>query len=218
VTEQAAADNGGWRANRDRGNGGDRGGRGGSGWQGRGQFNGAEAQVQQDRAVEAQNWDRRRRGDGQVQQQNWQGQQDAQGQQQNWQRDRRTWQGSNSQNWQGDRRNWQSDSRRWANTNNWNRNWRNDRRYDWRDYREHNRSRFHIGVYYDPFGWGYQPYSIGYRLYPGYFSRSFWINDPWSYRLPYAPPGTQWVRYDNDALLVDVYTGEVVDVIRDFFW
>jgi Ni/Co efflux regulator RcnB len=38
------------------------------------------------------------------------------------------------------------------------------------------------------------------------------------YGLPYAPPGTEWVRYWNDAVLVDMYTGEVVDVIRDFFW
>ena len=26
------------------------------------------------------------------------------------------------------------------------------------------------------------------------------------YELPYPPPGTQWVRYWNDALLVDMYT------------
>jgi hypothetical protein len=38
------------------------------------------------------------------------------------------------------------------------------------------------------------------------------------YRLPYAPPGTRWIRYWNDALLVDVYTGEVVDEIPNFFW
>jgi len=26
------------------------------------------------------------------------------------------------------------------------------------------------------------------------------------------------VRYYDDVLLVDIYTGEVVDEIRDFFW
>ena len=50
------------------------------------------------------------------------------------------------------------------------------------------------------------------------FEQHYWINDPCEYRLPYAPPGTRWIRYYNDALLVDMYTGEVVDVIRDFFW
>ena len=50
-----------------------------------------------------------------------------------------------------------------------------------------------------------------------YFGQRYWI-DPGMYQLPYPPPGTQWVRYWNDAVLVDTYSGEVVDVIRDFFW
>ena len=105
-----------------------------------------------------------------------------------------------------------------GNYSRWTNNWRNDRRYDWRNYRDRHRSTFHLGFYYDPFGWGYQPFGIGYRLWPNYYSSNYWINDPYEYRLPYAPPGTRWIRYYNDALLVDVYTGEVVDAIRGFFW
>ena len=100
----------------------------------------------------------------------------------------------------------------------WNTNWRHDGRYDWHNWRNHHHSIFHLGFYYDPFGWGYQPYDIGWRLWPNYYSSNYWINDPYQYRLPFAPPGTQWIRYYNDALLVDTYTGEVVDVIRNFFW
>jgi Ni/Co efflux regulator RcnB len=100
----------------------------------------------------------------------------------------------------------------------WNTNWRHDGRHDWRSWRDRHRSFFHLGFYYDPFGWGYQPYSIGWRLWPSYYGSNYWINDPWQYRLPYAPAGTRWVRYYNDALLVDTFTGEVVDVIRGFFW
>jgi hypothetical protein len=100
----------------------------------------------------------------------------------------------------------------------WDPNWRRDGRYDWRNWRDRHRSSFHLGIYYDPFGWGYQPFSIGWRLWPNYYSSRYWISDPWQYRLPYAPPGTQWVRYYNDALLVDVYTGQVVDVLYNFFW
>lgn len=105
---------------------------------------------------------------------------------------------------------------RWA--GNWNRDWRNDRRYDWRRYRDSHRSIFHIGIYYDPFGYNsYRPFNIGYRLYPSYYGQQYWI-DPGLYQLPYPPPGTVWVRYWDDALLVDMYSGEVVDVIRNFFW
>ncbi len=100
----------------------------------------------------------------------------------------------------------------------WNTNWRHDDRYDWHGYRNHHRSLFHIGLYYDPYGWGYQPFSIGWRLWPGYYDSQFWINDPWMYRLPYAPPGYVWVRYWNDALLVDTWSGTVVDMIPGFFW
>ncbi len=100
----------------------------------------------------------------------------------------------------------------------WRNRWRNDHRYDWHNYRHHHRSLFHLGFYYDPFGWGYQPYQIGWRLWPSYYSSRYWINDPWQYRLPYAPPGYVWVRYWDDALLVDTWSGEVVDVIPNFFW
>ena len=100
----------------------------------------------------------------------------------------------------------------------WNTSWRNNHRYDWHNHRRHHRSLFHLGLYFDPYGWGYQPFSIGWRLWPSYYSNRYWINDPWMYRLPYAPPGYVWVRYWNDAMLVDTWTGTVVDVIPGFFW
>jgi len=100
----------------------------------------------------------------------------------------------------------------------WSSNWRHDSRYDWQNYRHHHRSIFHLGFYYDPFGWDYSPFQIGWRLWPNYYSSNFWINDPYYYRLPYAPPGTRWIRYYDDAILVDMWSGQVVDVIYDFFW
>lgn len=100
----------------------------------------------------------------------------------------------------------------------WHSTWRQDRRYDWRDYRRSHRSRFHLGFYFDPFGWGYQRYGIGWRLWPSYYGSSYWLSDPWSYRLPYAPWPYRWVRYYNDALLVNTITGQVVDVEYNFFW
>ena len=31
-------------------------------------------------------------------------------------------------------------------------------------------------------------------------------------------PGTVWVRYGDDALLIDRYTGEVIQVAYGIFW
>ena len=100
----------------------------------------------------------------------------------------------------------------------WNTNWRHNHRYDWHNWRNRHRSLFRLGLYSDPFGWGYQPYSIGWRMWPSYYGSSFWLHDPWQYRLPYAPPGTRWIRYYEDAILVDTWNGQVVDVIYNFFW
>lgn len=100
----------------------------------------------------------------------------------------------------------------------WNTSWRNNSRYNWYNYRNKHRWLFNLGFYYDPFGWSYSPFSIGYRMWPSYYSSSYWLNDPWQYRLPYAPPGTRWIRYYDDAILVDMWSGQVIDVIYDFFW
>lgn len=130
---------------------------------------------------------------------------------------------SGDRNWRdGDRRNWRDGDRRsrtdWS--RNWDRNsWRGDRRYDWRNWRYSNRNLFRLSPYYSPYrNYGYSRFSIGFFLEPLFYSQRYWISDPYQYRLPYAPPGTQWVRYYNDVLLVDTWSGEVIDVIYDFFW
>jgi len=121
------------------------------------------------------------------------------------------WRGDRDGNWRGDRhRNWRND---------WNRGWRNDNRYNWSSWRGRNRHIYHLSPYYSPYrNWSYRRFSVGLFLDSLFYSQRYWIGDPWQYRLPAAPYGTQWVRYYNDVLLVDIYTGEVVDVIYDFFW
>jgi hypothetical protein len=129
------------------------------------------------------------------------------------QRDERRWDG-NRGNY--DRGAYRNNDRRGS--YNWNRDWRNDNRYDWQRYRYSNRSIFSPGRYYSPYrGYGYNRLSIGLVLDSLFFGRDYWI-DPIYYHLPPAPPGTEWVRYYNDVVLVDVYSGEVVDVIYDFFY
>jgi hypothetical protein len=120
------------------------------------------------------------------------------------------------------RQEWRGGDRRWAGNRDgrarWNRDWRSDRRYDWQRYRYANRSLFHLGPYYAPFrGYYYSPLEIGIALDAAFFAQDYWI-DPAYYDLPMAPPGAEWVRYYNDVVLVDMDSGEVLDVIHDFFW
>lgn len=101
----------------------------------------------------------------------------------------------------------------------WDRQWRYDRRYDWQRHRYANRGLYRPGRYYSPFSnRGYNRFSIGIQIGSPYYSDRHWIRDPWQYRLPPAYAGTRWVRYYDDVLLVDRYSGQVLDVIYNFFW
>ncbi len=123
--------------------------------------------------------------------------------------DGRRWDGGRD----GHRRYNGGDYRRWSN------DWRRDNRYNWYNYRNANRSIYRLGAYYAPYrNYRYSRLSIGFYLDSVFFGSRYWINDPWQYRLPPAYGPYRWVRYYDDALLVDIYSGEVVDVIYDFFW
>jgi len=105
------------------------------------------------------------------------------------------------------------DYRRWDNR------WRDNRRYDWYSYRRTSPSAFRVGIYYSPYrNYSYRRLSVGFFLDSLFYSNRYWINDPWQYRLPDVYGPYRWVRYYDDALLVNVYSGEVVDVIYSFFW
>ena len=170
----------------------------------------------QDRREDRRDWRQERRED----RQDWQrdGRQDPGEWRHERREDRRDWR----QDRREDRRDWRqdrrSDRRDWRRE--WNRSsWRNDRRYDWHSWRYRNRSLFRLSPYYSPYrNWGYSRFSIGLFLEPLFYSNRYWLNDPYQYRLPPAPPGTRWIRYYNDVLLVDTWSGEVVDVIYNFFW
>ncbi|MES2493321.1 MAG: RcnB family protein, partial [Pseudomonadota bacterium] len=102
---------------------------------------------------------------------------------------------------------------------NWNRDWRRDNRYDWSGWRNQNRQVFRMGRYNPPYrDWSYRRLSIGFYLQSGFYGSNYWLDDPYAYRLPPANGPYRWVRYYDDALLVNIYDGEVVDVLHDFFW
>ncbi|MDE0878784.1 MAG: RcnB family protein [Sphingomonas bacterium] len=102
----------------------------------------------------------------------------------------------------------------------WSRDWRNDNRYDWNRYRGVNRSTYRLPRYYAPSGWGYgyRRFSIGVTLSSFLWDQNYWIDDPYAYRLPPAYGPYRWVRYFNDALLIDIRTGVVVDNVYGIFY
>lgn len=95
---------------------------------------------------------------------------------------------------------------------------RRERNEDWRDYRRTHNHIYHRPAYVGPRGYRYRPVVIGFRFDPIYYSSRYWIANPWTYRLPAASSGLRWVRYGNDAVLVNVRTGQVVQVYQNFFW
>ncbi len=140
----------------------------------------------------------------------------------NWRGDRHNgnWRGDrNHDSWRGDRHHDRDRSGYGDNHRRWDNNWRHNNRYDWHGYRNHNRDIFRWGSYHSPYrNYSYRRLHIGFSLDSLFFSNRYWINDPWQYRLPDAYGPYRWVRYYDDALLVDIYSGEVVDVINNFFW
>ena len=74
------------------------------------------------------------------------------------------------------------------------------------------------GQWHQPSGYYYRHWGYGDRLPFGWFARSFWLTDFWLYGLPSAPYGYVWVREGPDAVLVNRYTGEVVEVDYGVFY
>ena len=102
----------------------------------------------------------------------------------------------------------------------WDRDWRGYRQFDYSRYRVQNRAAFHLPRYAAPRGWGYgyRRFAPGLTLSAVLFDQDYWIDDPYTYRLPPAWEPYRWVRYYNDALLIDLRTGGVVDAVYDIFW
>jgi Ni/Co efflux regulator RcnB len=69
-----------------------------------------------------------------------------------------------------------------------------------------------------PQGLAYRRFSYGDYLPQIFLGQNYWLYDYANYDLPYPPPGTFWVRYGPDALLVDRQTGEVDEVVYGVFY
>jgi Ni/Co efflux regulator RcnB len=77
---------------------------------------------------------------------------------------------------------------------------------------------FHAGLYRAPPGYHYRRWGFGEFLPAIYWGRDYWITDFLAFGL-FAPPGGYiWVRYGPDALLIDQYTGEIIQVDYGVFY
>jgi hypothetical protein len=84
-------------------------------------------------------------------------------------------------------------------------------------YRGHMVERIHVNPFIYPQGWGYRRWAVGAALPPLFLARDYWYADWASLGLAPPPPGAEWVRYGPDLLLVDVNSGQVLDVVPDVF-
>lgn len=84
-------------------------------------------------------------------------------------------------------------------------------------YHGHSAAQVHVAPFVYPQGYGYQRWVVGAVLPPFFLTPDYYYADWAALGLDTPPPGYEWVRYGPDLLLVDLSTGEVVDVAYDVF-
>jgi Ni/Co efflux regulator RcnB len=94
------------------------------------------------------------------------------------------------------------------------------RRADVRQYRRNYDSprRYRAGSYQWRDGYSYNRYRYGQRLPRHFYGRNFWLTNFVIFGLFPPPDGYVWVRYGPDAILIDEYTGEIVQVRYNVFY
>jgi Ni/Co efflux regulator RcnB len=78
--------------------------------------------------------------------------------------------------------------------------------------------RYRIGLWHAPWGFHYRRFGIGERIPAVLLVSTYFIDDYYSYDLDEPDDGYVWVRDGDDAVLVDRYTGEVIEVEYDVFY
>ena len=68
--------------------------------------------------------------------------------------------------------------------------------------------KYSIGPYHRPAGFVARHWGYGDRLPRAYWGSQYLIGDYWLFALEVPPAGYEWVRVGDDALLIDVNTGE----------
>ena len=71
---------------------------------------------------------------------------------------------------------------------------------------------YRIGPYRRPAGWVSRQWSYGQYLPRAFWASQYIIGDYWLFALEVPPAGYEWVRYGPDAILVNVATGQILQV------
>lgn len=77
--------------------------------------------------------------------------------------------------------------------------------------------RFHADAYRAPEGYAPRHWGYGEQLPGAYFAQSYWITDFSLYALMAPPEGLVWVRVGDDVMLIDRYSGEIIQVDYGYF-
>jgi Ni/Co efflux regulator RcnB len=72
--------------------------------------------------------------------------------------------------------------------------------------------------YRRPSGWYAHHWTYGEILPRLFWAPDYWLNDYVDFDLAPPPPGAVWVRDGDDALLIDQYSGEIIEVEYDVFY
>ncbi len=81
-----------------------------------------------------------------------------------------------------------------------------------------NHHRLRLGQFRYPPGYAYRSWGIGQSLPRAFFSSAYYFTDHSALGLDSPPYGYQWVRYGPDVMLVNIRTGEILDVINNVFY
>jgi len=71
---------------------------------------------------------------------------------------------------------------------------------------------YHVGVYHRPRGWVAHRWAYGEILPRAYWAAPYILADYWLFSLEVPPVGFEWVRDDTDAILVNISTGQILQV------
>jgi Ni/Co efflux regulator RcnB len=71
---------------------------------------------------------------------------------------------------------------------------------------------YKIGPYHRPAGWRARNWAYGQRLPRAYWASQYILADYWLFALEVPPAGYEWVRVGDDAILVSITNGEILQV------